>query len=426
MDVGPILFGLVALAFVLLIVVAVRRMAAKRRAEAADEGPDHGEATLEAEADEHDEAEEGDEGDEDDEDDEDEQDDAGDADEAEPAAVSPALAKTVPEIPSARAESRAKPETAPPARDRAEEKRRLKAGLAKTRGGFIARLGSLFRGKAELDPAILEQVEEVLFTADIGVATSQELIDGIRKQLGKQEIKKPELIWEHIRVRSEEILAGQTQRPLDLGRARPFVILVVGVNGTGKTTTIGKLAARFRDEGKRVVLAAGDTFRAAAVEQLEVWGERADCEVVKGKEGADPSSVIIDALKRAQETDADVVLADTAGRLHTKVDLMEEIQKVRRSISKRLEGAPHETFLVLDSTMGQNAIAQAKMFKEAVEVTGLILTKLDGTAKGGVVLGICNELKLPVRYVGIGERAEDLREFDPEAFVAALYESAEE
>ncbi len=432
MDLGPIIFALVALGFALLVVIAIRRMAAKRRAES--EGDDEHASQAREESDEGD--EEGDEGGEDDGEDEEEEDDE---DEARDEREEPPLAKTVPEIPSARSEAKAKPEPKseakpepkreakpePKPKDRAAEKRRLAAGLAKTRGGFIARLGSLFRGKAELDPAMLEQVEEVLFTADIGVATSQELIDGIRKQLGKHEIKKPELIWEHIKQRSEEILVGQNVRPLELERAKPFVILVVGVNGTGKTTTIGKLAARYRAEGKNVVLAAGDTFRAAAVEQLEVWGERAGCPVVKGKEGADPSSVIIDALKRAQESGADLILADTAGRLHTKVDLMEEIQKVRRSISKRIEGAPHETFLVLDSTMGQNAIAQAKMFKDAVEVTGLILTKLDGTAKGGVVLGICNELKLPVRYVGIGESAEDLREFDPEAFVEALYEGAE-
>jgi fused signal recognition particle receptor len=406
-GVGPIIFALFALGFVALLVIAVRRMAAKRRAEAElpEAEVEQEEAPGEEEADEE-------------EPDEDE----------EPGEPGPELLKTLPAIPSALAEEhRGKLPAAKPApvKDRAAEKRRLSAGLAKTRGGFIARLGNLFRGKSEIDPALLDQVEEVLFTADIGVTTSQELIDGIRKQLGKHEIQKPELIWEQIKQRSQEILSTANLKPLDLGRAKPFVILVVGVNGTGKTTTIGKLAARFREDGRSVVLAAGDTFRAAAVEQLEVWGERAGCPVVKGKEGADPSSVIVDALKHAQETGADVVLADTAGRLHTKVDLMEEIQKVRRSMGKRVVGSPHETFLVLDSTMGQNAIAQAKIFKEAVEVTGLILTKLDGTAKGGVVLGICNELKLPVRFVGIGERAEDLREFDPESFVEALYEEAE-
>jgi fused signal recognition particle receptor len=271
---------------------------------------------------------------------------------------------------------------------------------------------------------MVEKIEEIIFTADIGVSTSNELIEGLRRELSKQELRRPQAAWEHIRARSSEILAGAVAPPIDFDRGHPFVILVVGVNGTGKTTTIGKLAARLRDEGRSVLLAAGDTFRAAAAEQLQVWGERTGAEVVKGKEGADPSSVIIDALKRAQQTGAEVVIADTAGRLHTKVNLMEEIQKVRRSIAKRVEGAPHETFLVLDATTGQNAIAQAKMFKEAVDITGIILTKLDGTAKGGVVLGICNELKIPVRFIGIGERAEDLREFDPESFVEALYQEA--
>lgn len=308
--------------------------------------------------------------------------------------------------------------------DHAAETQRLAQGLAKTRGGFIAKLGNLFRGRAELDPEMLDQVEEILFTADIGVNTSHELIEELRQGLGKHELQNPEAVWRHIRQRSAKILEQSTGAELDVSRSKPFVVLVVGVNGTGKTTTIGKLAAQLRDEGRSVVLAAGDTFRAAAAEQLQIWGQRASAEVVRGKEGADPSSVIIDALKKAQEVNADVVIADTAGRLHTKLDLMEEIQKVRRSIGKRIEGAPHETLLVLDATTGQNAIAQARMFKEAVDITGIILTKLDGTAKGGVVLGICNELKLPVRYIGIGERAEDLRAFDPEAFVEALYEEA--
>jgi fused signal recognition particle receptor len=423
-DYGPLILGAVALAFLALVVMAIRRMSAQKRARAEDQSPDD-EPDLEREA-----AEQSDEDEEGEGEDEDEQ-------RAPVQAATSAPTEgyaTLPDSPAARAAARKAVRAAAtkepaaeerPPRDRAEEKKRLAAGLAKTRGGFIARLGSLFRGRAEIDPALLEQVEEVLFTADIGVATSHELIEDIRKELGKQELKRPQAIWAHIRQRSAEILA-QTSGALDVGRAKPFVILIVGVNGTGKTTTIGKLAARLKEEGRQVVLAAGDTFRAAAVEQLEVWGERAGCPVVKGKEGADPTSVVVDALKRAQESGADVVLADTAGRLHTKVDLMEEIQKVRRSISKRLPGAPHETFLVLDATTGQNAIAQAKMFKETVEVTGLILTKLDGTAKGGVVLGICNELKLPVRFIGIGERSEDLREFDAEAFIDALYEDAAE
>ncbi len=320
------------------------------------------------------------------------------------------------------------PEPEPPpdeAPDPDAERKRLSRGLAKTRGGFIARLGRLFSGKAELDEDTLDQVEEILFTADIGVKTSQDLIDSLRKRLGKGEISDPDAVWRHIRERSEEILEGQDPRPFDVDSGKPFVILVVGVNGTGKTTTIGKLAGRLAAEGRSVMLAAGDTFRAAAVEQLGIWAERAGCPMVSGKEAADPTSVIVEAVKKAQAEQVEVVLADTAGRLHTKADLMEELQKVRRALQKRCEGAPHETLLVLDATMGQNAIAQARLFREAMEVTGLVLTKLDGTAKGGVVLGIVNELGLPVRFIGIGEKQEDLRPFDPEAFVAALYQSAD-
>jgi fused signal recognition particle receptor len=415
MDWGPIIFAAAGVAFLLLIVLVIRNMTAKKRREADEDES----AELESPARDDDEA-----GEESDEEAEASDEEGEDEDEK---------SLTIPDTPEALRSHREleKPRTDGPAdkprptRDRTEEKERLSKGLAKTRGGFIARLGSLFRSKPDLDAAMLDQVEEILFTADIGVRTSQDLIDGLRKDLGKKEIKDPGAIWDHIKQRSTELLAAQTTAPLDVGRTKPFVILMIGVNGTGKTTTIGKLALRLKAEGRSVVLAAADTFRAAAVEQLEVWGERAGCEVIKGKESADPSSVIIDALIKAQERGADVVIADTAGRLHTKINLMEELQKVRRSIAKRIEGAPHETFLVLDSTMGQNAITQAKMFKEAMAISGLILTKLDGTAKGGVVLGICHELQLPVRFIGIGERIEDLREFDPEAFVDALYEGAE-
>ncbi|MCC6746576.1 MAG: signal recognition particle-docking protein FtsY [Deltaproteobacteria bacterium] len=313
-----------------------------------------------------------------------------------------------------------------PTRDRAAEAKRLGQGLAKTRGGFVARLGQLFRGRPALDEQLLEQVEEVLFTADIGVQTSQSLMEGLRREASKKGLSTPDQIWDFLRARAEEMLTLRQVAPLDVGRGHPFVLLVVGVNGTGKTTTIGKLASRLRAEGRSVLLAAGDTFRAAAADQLEVWGKRTETPVVRGKEGADPASVIVEALKRAQAEQVDVLIADTAGRLHTKVDLMEELQKVRRAIAKHEEGAPHETFLVLDSTTGQNAIAQAKIFKDALDITGIVLTKLDGTAKGGVVLGISHELGLPVRFVGIGEKVEDLREFDAEAFADALFERSEE
>ncbi len=260
----------------------------------------------------------------------------------------------------------------------------------------------------------------MLLTADIGVRTSQQLLDEIKESLSRKELTDPDAIWAFLRRRSTEILSLPAP-PLDFGSAKPFVLLVIGVNGSGKTTTIGKLAAKLAGEGRKVLMAAGDTFRAAAAEQLEVWAGRTSSTIVRGKEGADPSSVIFDGIKRAAAEGFDVAIADTAGRLHTKTDLMQELQKVRRVVAKASPGAPHETWLVIDSTSGQNAIAQAQIFTEAMAVTGIVLTKLDGTAKGGVILGIAHQLKLPVRYVGIGEKVEDLRPFDPEAFSEALF-----
>ena len=296
----------------------------------------------------------------------------------------------------------------------------LREGLARTRGGFVARLGRLL-AKKKIDREILGELEEVLLTADIGPKTAEKLFTSIQTALNRDQLDDPEAVWTRLREESGRILSVDAQ-PVDWARARPFVLLVLGVNGVGKTTTIGKIAAKLVAEGKKVILAAGDTFRAAATAQLEIWGQRAGAPVVKGKPGGDPSSVIFDAIKRAQAEGHDVVIADTAGRLHTKVDLMEELRKVGRVIHKAQEGAPHETWLVLDSTTGQNAIQQAKMFKEVMEVTGIVLTKLDGTAKGGVILGICDELAVPVRFIGIGESVDALREFDPDAFVSALYE----
>jgi fused signal recognition particle receptor len=304
-----------------------------------------------------------------------------------------------------------------PVEERAAE---LRDGLARTRGGFVARLGRLL-AKKKIDRELLGELEEVLLTADIGPKTAEKLFTSIQSALSRDELEDPEAVWTRLREESGRILSVDAP-PVDWQRARPFVLLVLGVNGVGKTTTIGKIAAKLVADGKKVVLAAGDTFRAAATEQLEIWGQRAGAAVVKGKPGGDPSSVIFDAVKRAQAEGADIVIADTAGRLHTKVDLMEELRKVRRVVHKAQEGAPHETWLVLDSTTGQNAIQQAKMFKQAMEVTGIVLTKLDGTAKGGVILGICDELSVPVRFIGIGESVDALREFDPEAFVSALYE----
>jgi fused signal recognition particle receptor len=298
----------------------------------------------------------------------------------------------------------------------------LSNGLARTRSsGFIAGLGALFAGRKELDPTIVEDLEKVLLTADIGVRTSQKLLEEIRSSLSRKELANPEAIWAFLRRRSAQLLA-QDIKPIDFRAAKPFVLLTIGVNGSGKTTTIGKLAAKLVASGHKVLLAAGDTFRAAAAEQLEIWAGRTGATLVRGKEGADPSSVIFDAVKRGVTEGYDVVIADTAGRLHTKTDLMQELQKVRRVIDKASPGAPHETWLVIDSTSGQNAIAQAQIFTKDMQVSGIVLTKLDGTAKGGVILGIVDQLKLPVRYVGIGERVEDLREFDAEEFVEALFE----
>jgi fused signal recognition particle receptor len=251
------------------------------------------------------------------------------------------------------------------------------------------------------------------------------LLEEIRASLGKRELADPKAVWNHLRRRCTEFLRNEAP-PVDFARAKPFVLLTIGVNGSGKTTTIGKLASKLKGQGKSVLLAAGDTFRAAATEQLEVWGARVGAPVVRGKEASDPSSVIFEGIKRAGNEGFDVVIADTAGRLHTKANLMEELQKVRRVASKALEGAPHETWLVIDATSGQNAIAQAQIFTQAMSVTGIVLTKLDGTAKGGVILGIADQLGIPVRYIGVGERVEDLREFDAEEFVEALFEQVEE
>jgi fused signal recognition particle receptor len=299
------------------------------------------------------------------------------------------------------------------------EVERLRAGLAKTRGGFVARLGRLFAGK-QIDAHLLEELEEVLLTADIGPRTADRLFRALKDKLSKAELNDADAIWRELRATSAEILAVDGSG-VDFDREPPFVLLTVGVNGVGKTTTIGKLAALQRRRGKRVLLGAGDTFRAAATEQLEVWGQRADAPVVRGKSEADPSSVIFETIQRGVREQFDIVIADTAGRLHTKVELMDELKKVRRVCGKALPGAPHETWLVVDATTGQNAIAQAQMFKEALEITGIVLTKLDGTAKGGVILGICDELKVPVRYIGVGEQIDDLRPFDPAAFIDALF-----
>ena len=309
--------------------------------------------------------------------------------------------------------------TAPGARASRKDLLGMRKGLSATRSGFIAQLTAIFTGKKEIDPAILEQIEEVMLTSDVGVKTTQAIVARLREALGKNALRDADAVWAALRAEATRLLSLGGGKLTSKGK--PTIVLMVGVNGVGKTTTIGKLATRLQGDGKRVVLAAGDTFRAAAVQQLEVWGSRVGAEVVKGKDGADPGSVAFEATTKAKELKADYLLIDTAGRLHTKTPLMDEIRKVHKSIGKAFEGAPHETLLVIDATTGQNALAQAALFKEAVNITGIILTKLDGTAKGGMVLGICDELKVPVRYIGLGERAEDLREFRPEDFVEALF-----
>lgn len=298
----------------------------------------------------------------------------------------------------------------------------LREGLAKSRQseGFFGKLRSLFQTKKEINPELSDHIEEVLLTSDVGVATTQSILGRIKAQLSAGELKSEAHVWQALRTEAHRILdvPGANAR-LRLDK-KPTVILFVGVNGAGKTTTIGKLATKLQAQGKTCLLAAGDTFRAAAVQQLVVWGQRVGCEVVRGKDGADPGSVLFDAVKKAQDLGLDVVLADTAGRLHTKSNLMAEMQKIVRTVGKALDGAPHELLLVIDATNGQNAMAQANEFKETLGLTGIVLTKLDGTAKGGVLLGISDSLKLPVRFIGLGERPDDLHEFVADDFIEAL------
>jgi fused signal recognition particle receptor len=334
----------------------------------------------------------------------------------------PEAAPPPPAAAEAAAPSKAPAAAAKPLFSRRADVESLRRGLARSRDseGFFGRLKSLFGGKTEIDADTTAAIEEVLLSSDVGVKTTTAILERVRDSLGRGEHLDSAKVWEALRAEARRILdVGGKARALEL-RAKPTVVLFVGVNGAGKTTTIGKLATKLKEEGVKCVLAAGDTFRAAAVQQLTVWGNRIGCEVVRGKDGADPGSVVFEAISRAQATGADVVLADTAGRLHTKTNLMAEMQKIARTAGKALEGAPHETLLVIDATNGQNALAQAAEFKSALELTGIVLTKLDGTAKGGSVLGIADELQLPVRFVGLGERPDDLHEFSPADFVEAL------
>jgi fused signal recognition particle receptor len=336
-----------------------------------------------------------------------------------PAPLLPVPARAAPAVEAPKQAPSPAP-AAPASEEHDKDVAALRKGLASTRGGFIARLAKLFSGRPGIEPALLEEIEEVLLTADIGIKTTERMLTRLREQMKNGELGDEESVWRALRTMATEILSVPT-KPIALTH-KPSLILVVGVNGAGKTTTIGKLAARYTGEGKKTLLAAGDTFRAAAVLQLEVWGKRGNCPVVKGKEGSDPGAVIFEAVKKAQTEGFDLVIADTAGRLHTKAPLMEELKKVERTVEKALGGrVADEIFLVLDATTGQNAVQQMHMFREALPLTGVVLTKLDGTAKGGMILGIVDEYKIPVRFIGLGERVEDLREFDAASFVEALF-----
>jgi fused signal recognition particle receptor len=303
--------------------------------------------------------------------------------------------------------------------------KRLRDGLAKTRDSLVDRIDGLFMGRKTIDPELLDELEEILITSDLGVHTTQDLLAEVRAELKRRELNDPQVLKTVLKDKIFFYLAEPQKSDLPaLPTDTPFIIMVVGVNGVGKTTTIGKIARKFVLAGQTVLLVAADTFRAAAIEQLKIWGQRVNVEVISQKPGADPSSVVYDALDYARPRNFDVVLIDTAGRLHTKVNLMEELKKIKRVISKKIETAPQEILLVLDATTGQNAVSQAKLFHEAVGITGVALTKLDGTAKGGVIINISHELQVPIRFIGIGEKVEDLRDFEPSEFVEALFDAS--
>lgn len=301
---------------------------------------------------------------------------------------------------------------------------RLKAGLSKTREHFTSGLANLILGKKVLDQDVIDLIETQLLTADVGVDATKQLINHLTQKLARKELDDPKAALE---VLQKDMLAilEPCQVSLDIPKSNhPFVILVVGINGSGKTTTIGKIAHYLSTNDKSVMLAAGDTFRAAAIEQLQIWGERNQIPVVSQQPGADTAAVIFDAMESAKARKIDVLLADTAGRLHTQTNLMQELKKVTRVVAKIDPNAPHETLLVLDASIGQNALNQAKQFHEAIGLTGLVITKLDGTAKGGIIFAIANQMKLPIRFIGVGEGMDDLRPFDAKSFVSALFETS--
>lgn len=298
---------------------------------------------------------------------------------------------------------------------------RLKAGVEKTRSGFVDRIEDVLSGKKQIDAEVLEELEYTLIAADLGVRTVQEIVDRIHTRIDRKMTSDASEIRALIREHLTEVLQA-SETPIHVVRNPPAVVMLVGINGAGKTTTVGKLADRFFGEGRKVLLCAADTFRAAAIEQLEVWAQRAGVDMIKQKTGADPSAVVFDALQAAKARGTDYVIVDTAGRLHTKDNLMAELEKMRRTCQRVIPGAPHEVWLVLDATTGQNGLEQARKFTESSGVTGIILTKLDGTAKGGVVIAIARELNLPIRFVGVGEKIQDLLPFDPEKFIQSLFD----
>jgi len=299
---------------------------------------------------------------------------------------------------------------------------RLKSGLQKTRASLAGGLENIVQGKAKGGLELLDEMEETLLIADVGMKTTTFILEDLKKDVAQNRIRENDEVLQHLKGRMIKVLSQNT-KPIQFSTNKPLVILMVGINGSGKTTTIGKLAQKWKKEGKKVLLAAGDTFRAAAIDQLQVWADRADINCISQKSGADPSAVAYDAVQAAVARNMDVVLIDTAGRLQTNQNLMEELKKVKRVIGKVLLGAPHETLLVLDATLGQNSISQAKHFHEALELDGFVMTKLDGTAKGGVLLNLSGELKLPIHFIGVGEKAEDLQAFDSKSFVDALISS---
>ena len=302
---------------------------------------------------------------------------------------------------------------------------RLKKGLTKTRENFTHNIERLIIGYADIDDELIDDLEETLLMADVGVKTTETLIAAVRKGIKQKEIRTPEDLIPFLEKEIVRILeAGEDT--FHMAKQGPTVLLVVGTNGVGKTTTIGKLSAYYRREGKSVLLAAADTFRAAAIDQLEIWGKRADAQVIKHGEGSDPAAVVFDALQAAKARNIDIVIVDTAGRLQTKSNLMQELEKIYRVIGREISGAPHETLLVLDAGTGQNAISQAELFTQAAPVSGVVLTKLDGTAKGGVTIGIKSQLSIPIKWIGVGEGMDDLRPFRAEDFVSALFVKRED